>query len=306
MRRIYSNLLVWQEERGTNGGTVTLYGGDSPATFTKKTLSTHYGTFNAKSAAVVEGIRMNINIDSNAPISVAFFLSHFGVFMCDESTVKCISEQENSSIQNYFDPAKAECIRTGYESKMWLAYDPACHCIRIGLVSGSSAILPNVFPVYDILDQAWSFDSLGQEFSCLVNVEAASGNVTSIQVAGGIDDGLVYQSNYGLDDVSTPIDAFVTQEIDGEGKYMVMDDYTLRMKVQAAGNCTVTPYLNGVGGTAKTLSMTAEKANEVSRRHVCPVNLISDHISLKFQNATVSQSLYLKDIGVTIQDLEGQ
>jgi len=306
MKRIYNNLLVWQEEKGSSGGTITLYSGDSPTTFAKKTISTHYGTFSAKSATVVEGIRMNINLDSDPPVSVAFFLSHYGVFMCDEDTIKCISNQQNSSIQNYFDPTKSECIRSGYESKMWLAYDPVYHCIRIGLVSGSSATLPNIFPVYDIRDKAWSFDSLAQEFSCLIDCEAASGSVTSVQCAGGIDDGQVYQTNYGTDDISTAIDAYATMEVDADGKYFNLDELTLRMKVQSAGSCTVTPYLNGIAQTAKTLSMTAEVANQVSRRHVVSTNLVSDHVSLKFQNATAAQSIYLKDVGVEILEFENQ
>jgi hypothetical protein len=306
MKKIYNELLVWQEERGVEGGCLTLYQGYSPETFGKLVLSTRYGTFNAKSAVVVDGIRMNINKVEDPPVSVAFFLSHAGVFMCDGKTVECISEQPNSSIQNYFDPTDTTCIRDGYESKMWLSYDPVYNCIRIGLVSGTTATLPNVFPVYDIQDRAWSFDSLAQEFSCLVNVEAASGYVTAIQCAGGIDDGQVYQSNYGTDDISTAIDAFATMEVDSDGAYFNLDEITLRMKVQSAGNCTLTPSLNGVAQTAKTLSMTAEATNQVSRRHLIPLNLISDHVSLKFQNATAAQNIFLKDVGVGIKDYDGQ
>lgn len=306
MKRIYNELLVWQEEKGVEGGCLTLFQGYSPETFGKLVLSTHYGTFNAKSAVVVDGIRMNINQVENPPVSVAFFLSHEGVFMCDGKTVECISDQNDSSIQNYFDPQSSVCIRDGYESKMWLNYDSAEKCIRIGLVSGASATVANVFPVYDIQDRAWSFDSLGQAFSCMTNVEAASGSVTSIQVAGGTADGTIYQSNYGTDDVSTAIDAYATMEIDSDGKYLVLDELMLRMKVQSAGNCTMTPSLNGIADTAKTYAMTAETANQVSRRHLDSMNLVSEHFSLKFQNATAAQSIYLKDIGIEIKDYEGQ
>ncbi len=305
MKKIYNELLVWQEERGVEGGCLTLYQGYSPETFGKLVLSTRYGTFSAKTAVVVDGIRMNINKVEDPPVSVAFFLSHAGVFMCDGKTIECISDQPDSYIQNYFDPKSSACIRDGYESKMWLNYDPSENCIRIGLVSGSSATVANIFPVYDIQDRAWSFDLLAQPFSCLANVEAASGAVTAIQVAGGTADGTVHQSNYGLNDVSTAIDAYVTMEVDSDGKYMVMDELMLRMKAQT-GNCTLTSSLNGIAQTAKTLSMVAETTNQVSRRHLSSLNLVSDHISLKFQNAVASESIYLKDIGVEVKDYEGQ
>ncbi len=306
MKRIYNELLVWQEEKGVDGGCLTLYQGYSPETFGKMIVSTRYGTFNSKSAVVVDGIRMGINAVEDPPISAAFFLSHYGVFMCDGKTVELISDHVHSSIQSYFDPTSSTCIRDGYESKMWLAYDPSVKCLRIGLVSGSSATLPNVFPVYDIEDKAWSFDPPGQEFACFANVEAGSGSVTSIQVAGGIDDGFVYQSNYGTDDVTTAIDAYATIEIDAGGRQLNLDEMILRIKVQSAGNATVTPSLNGVAGTALILAMTAGLTNQVSRRHRVNINLTSEHISLKFQNATAAQSILLKDLRLQIKEYDDQ
>ncbi len=305
MKKIYNELLVWQEEKGVEGGCLTLYQGYSPETFGKLVLSTRHGTFNAKTAVVVDGIRMGINMVEDPPVSVAFFLSHYGVFMCDGKTVECISDQKNSNIQNYFDPKSSVCIRDGYENKMWLNYDSSENCIRIGLVSGSSATIANVFPVYDIQDRSWLFDVLTQPFSCIANTEAASGTVTVVQVAGGTADGLVYQSNYGTNDVITAIDAFATMEIDSDGKHFVLDEITLRMKAQT-GDCTMTPSLDGIAQTAKALSMAAGITNQVSRRHKTKLNLISEHISLKLQNATAAQSIYLKDIGIEIKDYEGQ
>jgi hypothetical protein len=307
IKKIYNELLVWQEEKGVDGGCLTLYQGYSPETFGKLVVSTRYGTFNAKSAVVVDGIRMNINKIEDPPVSVAFFLSHAGVFMCDGKTIECISDQPESSIQNYFDPKSSVCITYGCESKMWLVHDPSENCIRIGLVSGSAGTVANVFPVYDIGDRAWSFDVLSQPFSCMANVEADTGAaVTAVQVAGGTVDGFVYQSNYGTDDISgTGINAFATMEVDSAGKRFVLDEIILRMKAQT-GNCTLTPSLNGIEQTTKTLSMAAEVTDQVSRRHLSTMNLVSDHISLKFQNSTTAQSIYLKDIGVEIKDYDGQ
>ena len=302
MKRIYNELLVWQEEKGVDGGCLTLYQGYSPSTFGKMVISTKYGTFSAKTAVVIDGIRMGINMVENPPVSVAFFLSHFGVFMCDGKTIECISDQEHSSIQNYFDPTSSVCIRDGYESKMWLAYDPARQCLRIGLVSGSSATLPNIFPVYDLQDRAWTFDVLAQEFACLANCEAGSGSVTAVQIAGGIDDGTIYQSNYGTNnDVSTAIDSYALMELDLGGSIFRIGNVVLRQKVQSAGNVTITPYENGIAGTAITAPMTEEVASQVSRRNFVPLNPVSDHISLKFQNATVSQSILLKDLSLEME-----
>ena len=79
----------------------------------------------------------------------------------------------------------------------------------------------------------------------------------------------------------------------------------LTMKVQSAGNCTVTPYRNNVAGTALTLSMTAETASEAMRRQRIGLDLQDEQISLKFQNNTASQSIYLETLGLELYDKEG-
>jgi len=245
IKKFFNNLLVFQEEKGTEGGCVTMYQGYSPDTFGKLLLSTRFGTFNAKSAVVVEGILMGWSTTGDKPVTVCFFLSHYGVFMTDGTTFIRISEQKSSSIQNYFDPKQSECIRRGYEDKMWIAYDSAYNCLKLGIVSGGSSFIPNVFPVYDIEDRAWSFDKHAQEFTCYAEVEAASGDVAVLQVAGGADDGYVYQTNTTNNDVSTAIDAYATMEIDGEGADILMRDLILRL-LAGGGDCTLTASLDGV------------------------------------------------------------
>jgi hypothetical protein len=106
-----------------------------------------------------------------------------------------------------------------------------------------------VFPIYDLEDKTWKFDNPAQPFSCCAEVEAASGDVAVLQVAGGTADGTVYQINYGDSDVSTAIDAYATMELDGTGADILMRDMILR----ASGECTVTPYMDGVAGTAKVI-----------------------------------------------------
>lgn len=248
IKKFYNDLMVWQKERGTHGGCLTLYEGYSPDTFGKYVVSTKYGTFNAKSAVVVEGVRLGENKVEDRPISIAFFLAHAGVCKSDGRSVVPISED----ISNYFDPTKEECIRNGYEDKMWLAHDATFNVLRIGLVSGTSATECNIFPVYDIIDKTWSFDVLTQPFSCMTDIEAGSGNVTVLQMAGGQGDGTVYQANYGDDDVTTAIDSYVMMELDGSGATLDLRELIVRTK-SGQGNLVITPYVDGVAQPSKTI-----------------------------------------------------
>lgn len=248
MKKFYNDLMVWQEELGTNGGCLTIYEGYSPDTFGKFVVSTRFGTFNAKSAIVVEGVRLGENKVEDRPICIAFFLSHLGVCMSDGRSVVVISQD----IANFFDPTKDECIRNGYEHKMWLAYDSTYHVLRIGLVSGALATDCNIFPVYDLTDKCWYFDVLTQPFACVTDIQAGSGDVTVLQMAGGINDGQIYQTNYGNNDVATPIDAFIMQELDGSGALLDLREIIVRTKA-AQGNLVITPYVNGVAQPSKTI-----------------------------------------------------
>jgi len=250
IKPFFNNILVFQEEKGTGGGCVTMYQGYDPSTFGKLLLSTRLGTFSQKSVAVVEGITTGVNKLIDKPTTVAFFLSHYGVYMCEGTTFIRISKQEHTSIQNYFDPKDVDCIRRGYEDKCWLAYDSTYHVLRVGLVTGSSATTPNTFLVYDIEDRAWMADSLAQPFSCLCEVEAASGDVSVLQYAGGTADGTVYRTNYTTDDVSTAIDAYATMEVDGDGAEIWMRELILRN----TGTATMTAYLDGVAQTPITIT----------------------------------------------------
>ncbi len=38
------------------------------------------------------------------------------------------------------------------EAKHWIEYDSSENVLRLGLVSGGSATLPNIFPIYDLVD----------------------------------------------------------------------------------------------------------------------------------------------------------
>lgn len=246
IKKFYNELLVWQEEKGKDGGCLTLVEGYSPSTFGKRVLSTVLGTFSSKSAVVIEDVP---NVDPNEKIvrrSVAIFLSRYGVFMTDGKNIVCIS----GNIQDYFDTRETSCIRLGYEKEHWVDYDSLYNVVRVGLVSGATASTPNVFLVYDVKTGKWSTDELAQEFSCHAEIEAASGQFAVLQVAGGVDDGTVYRTNYGTTDVSTNITGSVTMEYDGQGHDLFLDEIVIRVN----GACTLTPYADTVAKDAITIS----------------------------------------------------
>lgn len=294
MVNFFQELMVFQEEKGTKGGCITMFQGNHPSNFGKLLLSAKIGTFSAKSVCVVEGILTKTETGERNK-TIAFFLSHYGVMMADGlDTIKAIS----ADISNYFDPQAAECIRRGYESEMWIMHDSAANVLRIGLVSGSSATVPNVFLVYDIATQTWSFDELGQALSCAAEVESGSGNIPILQVGGGVDDGTVYLLNDGTNDVAVPIDAHVIAEFSYPGLLLEMREASLRMKVQDAGEITITPSRNEIEQTKRIESMAADVAGQTVKRHRIPELQIkaTEHLSLKFQNALESQELYLYDL----------
>jgi len=196
------------------------------------------------------------------------------------------------------------------DSKNFLHFDSDYKILRLGIVSGTSATKANIFPVFDLEEWCWSFDKYGQDLSCMTEVEAASGNLAILQYGGATNDGTVYRLNTGANDVDTtpttnPIDAYVRKEYNMGGHIVSLREMLLTMKVQTAGDCTVTPYRNNVAGTALTLSMIAENTSEAMRRQRVGLDLQDEQISLKFQNATASESIYLETLGLDMYDKEG-
>jgi len=246
IKKFYNELLVWQEEKGKDGGCLTLIEGYSPATFGKRVLSTVLGTYSAKTAVVIEDVP---NVDPNEKVvrrAVAVFISRYGVFMTDGKNIVCIS----TDIQDYFDTRESVCIRRGYDKEHWIDYDSLYNVIRMGIVSGSTATVPNVFLVYDVKTGKWSTDELTQPFACHAEVEAASGQYTVLQVAGGTADGTVYQTNYGSQDVDTSFTGSLTMEYDGQGHDLFLDEIVVRVN----GACTLTPYADTIAKTDITIA----------------------------------------------------
>ena len=451
-RKFHNELMVWQKEKGLDGGCTTLFQGYSPETYGKLVLSSKVGTFSNKSVAVVDGVQTSAETANDITPAgevvgvktLAFWLSNYGVIASDGRAVSVISDQiqdlfdptvsfrnigtalsdddcadddtsdwatdgtsvafssdhyrltgtaqtnrafyvsdftfekgksykvsvdvangtdTSEDIQLYFKSSAAATamfsstlattasdytsisyvfvaddsssagkagvstegahngtyvkiqnflvhevtpgsIRRGYEEQHWMAHDSANNVLRIGLVVGESSTVPNVFPVLDLVDKTWSFDTYGQNLSCMTEVEAASGDIPILQYGGGTDDGGIYRVNTGTNDIdianaSTRIDGYVMVELSGQGKTFSLTDVALRMKAQAAGDCTITPYKNGIAETTLTLSMIAENPYEGIRSHHDRLSKITDtQGSLKFQHNTKSQSFYLLDWSV--------
>jgi hypothetical protein len=308
MRKFHNEMVVWQEEKGIEGGTVTLFQGHSRVTFGKLLISSKIGTMNNNCVAVVDGVLTATKTDEKIK-DLIFFLSRYGVCVTDGLTVSIISDD----IGNYFDPTEPECIRRGYEDKMWLVHDTAFNVIRVGIVSGSSATTPNVFPVFDLVDKTWSFDSLGQTLGCAVEAEALSGNLPIVQVGGGVGDGTIYLLNATTShdatmpaDVTTAIDSYVTLELNSRAEYLQLLEMLIRCESKAAGDLTITFTKNEIAAGTKTLSMIAETATQTIRRHLFNLNICDQNISVKIQNNVISINFTLLDIGLKSEIFRGR
>lgn len=305
MRKFQNELMVWQEEKGTDGGCLTLFEGYSPTSFGKLLLSSKYGTLNADTVVVIDGAYEASRTDYRTA-TVAYFLSNYGVFMTDGQTVTMISQ----AINNYFDPTHADCIRNGYQQKCWLSHDPTHHVLRMGIVSGSSATEPNIFPVYDLMTKRWSFDAFAAHTitaMCEVSGDTSNSAVQVAMIAGTQESDIFNASSSNLSDESTTaIDMQVRIEFNASGHLMDLREIAIRMKKQSAGNATFKVYENGVLNTDhnKTIDMTQGDAGEenVVERLILGAYQ-EDMISVFLQNNTLDQDMYLYDYWIDMDKL---
>lgn len=295
MRRFHNELMVWQEERGVEGGCLTLIEGYSPTNFGKLVLSSRLGTFSNKSVEVLDGILTSTKTDERIK-TLAFFLSRYGICVTDGRTVSVISDE----IRNYFDPTKDECIRRGYEKEHWLSYDSVDNVLRIGLVSGSTATRPNIFPVYDLTDKAWSFDELGQELSCMIQCEATTGNAPVLQFGGGADDGTVYQLNYGGNDSGEKINSYADMEFNGSGKYMLLREMILMTKAEIGGEVGIKVEANGKERFNRYFDLDTGVSDEILNRHRISTNIVDQHFTVQFKNEEINKTMTLQNFGIKI------
>ncbi len=300
----HNEVVAFQEEKGAEGGCVTLFEGYDPSTFGKLLISTRIGILNGKCSAVVDGIFTSQEGEGEVK-NMVFWLSRYGLAVTDGQKASLISDD----IKNYFDPQKPECIRRGYEDKNWLRYDSADGVIRMGVVSGSSATVPNVFPVFDVVDWKFSFDAFAESLTCMAEVEAESGDVTVLQYGGGADDGYVYRMNTGNDDITgetpdiTAINAYIDMErYVGIGQAQ-LSSAGIRCKSQAAGNITMDVYLDTQTASKQTytLSMIPTTAGDAYTKPGGKRESLSyraDHFTIRFLHNTAGQTMYLLDSAI--------
>lgn len=301
----FQDLMVFQEEKGIEGGCITLIQGYDTQTIEKSVISNSIGIVNSKSYAVVDGVPTPLNPKA-ANAKMVFFISRLGVHMTDGQSVVRISDP----VGIYFDVTDTtNCIRKGYEEKHWLRYDSLNKCLLIGLCTGSSAPVANTWLVYDIQSGAWGTDIRGQALTCMVEIEAASGNLPVLQYAGG-SDGFIYRINNGLNDVgasTVAVNSYIVLEVDAGGNKIDVKTLQVRCKSQSAGN--ITPSLAFNGNTSYTdetvRSMIASTANDSYRVNDFQINRkLTDHLSIKLAHNTVNEEVYLLDMALL--DAEGK
>ena len=298
MKKFYNELLCVQEERGEEGGCITLLQGSTPANLGKIALSNYYGGMNSQSLVVVDGLPFG---QSEERVTMAFILSKRGIIYTDGKTVRHVPNF--NTVKNYFDPSNSSCIRSGYESSMFIKYDSAYNVLKIGLVTGTATAC-NTWLIYDLQDLSFSEDNYGYDIGCMTEVDAGSGSIGTVQLGGGIGDGFVYVLNSGTDDVDLAIDSYVTHELNAYGSVIHNNEIIYRAKSQTVGDMTITPYIDGVVQTpqARTLSLTAQNSGQTSRRHRIGFNQVGDHISMKIEHNKTGESFYLLDFGYLCEE----
>jgi hypothetical protein len=303
MAKFHNELVVWQEERGRDGGCLTLFEGYSPSTFGKLLLSAKIGSFSQKSVVVIDGANSFTRKDDNQQ-TLAFFISHYGIFVTDGSIVTRISDD----IQNYFDLRFTECIRRGYEKQMFVEHDTSSNVLRFGLVSGSSATQCNIFPVFDLTDWNWSFDILGQAHSHVHEVEASSGQYPVIQVAGSTN-GFIYKINDNSvkTDGGVDIDMIVRPEFNSASRHLDVSEIVVRALPVTGSSFTMEVFEDGVENTDAQLTIStddpADGQDLIRERAVVDLSQASN-ISIKLRSNN-DEDCYLYDFNLDmVEELE--
>jgi hypothetical protein len=303
MAKFHNEMIVWQEEKGRDGGCITLFEGYSPSTFGKLLLSAKIGGFSQKGVVVIDGANAHTRKDDNQQ-TLAFFISHYGIFVTDGSIVTRISDD----IQNYFDPRFSECIRRGYEKQMYVEHDTSSNVLRFGLVSGSSATQPNIFPVLDLIDWTWSFDTIGQAHSHVHEVEAASGQYPVLQIAGSTN-GFIYKINDNTvkTDDGTDIDMIAQPEFNSSSRHLNITEIMVRALPVTGSSFTMEVFMDGVEDTDAQLTIDTDDPADGQNliRERVPVDIHqASNVSLKFRSNN-DEDCYLYDFNTDMtEDIE--
>lgn len=304
IKKFHNEIIAWQEEKGRDGGCTTLFEGYSPSTFGKLVLSSQVGTFSAKSAVVIDGATTVTKKDDKYQ-TMAYWISHYGIFMTDGRIVTMIS----ADIQNYFDnDFPNDCIRLGYENEMWVEHDIDRGVLRFGLVTGPVAEKPNTFPVFDLEDGSWSFDTYGNEIlhlTCVLQCEAEAGTRFPIIHIGANQYGLVYLLNWEFhSDNGSPISLGLKMELNHVGFCLDLREANMRLKADQNWSLTEkNVYENGilVVDDTEQLANSAVVPGQSVRRHRVLERIYEEtNISLELINDELYYDVYLIDMNLDI------
>ena len=289
----HNEILVLQEERGTIGGCTTLYQGRDDATFGKRILSTRIGGWTSKAVCLVEGVYITTATEERIATMV-YWLSWHGLVRCDG---RGVMDVVSDAVGDRFDPLQpSTCVRRGYEDRCYVFYDRSCHVLRIGLVCGPSATVPNWFGIYDLVDGSWYEDTQAAAYTAMCEVQAASGAVAVIQTAGD-SDGQVWQINTGTDDDGEEIDGRLDVEFSAGARWLNLQDARVRLDAETGATVAISASRDGRTEAAvysRTEALDAKVDGEETVTITRPVKTAAGHVTLSLQGA----ALTLHDLSV--------
>lgn len=289
----YNELMVFQEEKGSLGGCITLFEGYSPDTFGKLVLSTRLGTFSQQSVCIIDASTQTTRSTDVTQTQVGF-ISKYGVFLTDGRTIQVIS----GPINNYFDPENSEYIQTSFvdgDCPHWLAYDRANNCLRLGIRTiQATGNAPDIYPVFHLDTSEWTFDIFPNQYiTAFVEVTAASGNVDSLQYAAGIDKNvedlnLVYRCVAGQDydehsdGTKQAVMGELQMEFSDGSNYLNIKELSLRSSSNEDYELTKKIYENGVidSNETETFTMEASESGLTYRERILESIQLNHHFSL--------------------------
>ena len=135
---------------------------------------------------------------------------------------------------------------------------------------------------------------------CEVTEARQSGETVIAQVAGGVDDGTVYQCNYGKNDISIGIDASLRFELSDGGQVLNLEELLLIAKAIESGNAIIQIYSNNIADGSTAVGIFAGLGGQSVRRHRLPIDRTAELLSVKIGNGKKDEELYLLEAGFLV------
>jgi len=117
-------------------------------------------------------------------------------------------------------------------------------------------------------------------------------------VGGGIDDGTVYQLNYGTADVSTTIRALIEMVINYKALVISVDEVLIRFDSQTDGAALLAGFENERLKWSRQLPLTPQRVGDTSRRHRFSCSLTGDLMALEIFHSSTTKSMKIYEIGL--------